>query len=195
MCVVDISGHEPGAPTVGLLCARTAVRYGALYGARAGLTAAGRQVADPGQPTGAAVLAVLEEGEDTVLAWVGDAARYSWDGAVHALHARTTPQNTASYLTRNGDVDRTPLDTNWLTADLSTAVAATVAVAAVPAGQTLPVSDGVVDQAPHGVLEALVREHAAGEPQALASAIVGAATSTDGYRDDATAVIIVLGHG
>ncbi|MFD3917366.1 hypothetical protein ACFWR1_38445, partial [Streptomyces sp. NPDC058603] len=53
-------------------------------------------------------------------------------------------------------------------------------------------SDGVHDQIGRAALEALVREHAA-DPQALADALVAAAEpDDDGYRDDATVVILLI---
>jgi serine/threonine protein phosphatase PrpC len=53
----------------------------------------------------------------------------------------------------------------------------------------LLVSDGL-DCVPHDELEALVREHQ-DDPNALTDAIVAAARETeDGYRDDATALVL-----
>ena len=51
-------------------------------------------------------------------------------------------------------------------------------------------SDGVHDQIPEPEMTALIREHA-DAPQALAEALVAAAQPDgDGYRDDATVVVI-----
>ena len=52
-------------------------------------------------------------------------------------------------------------------------------------------SDGVHDQTKHAALEALVRAHA-DDPQALADTLAATARAEeDGYRDDATAVVLL----
>ena len=49
-------------------------------------------------------------------------------------------------------------------------------------------SDGVHDAVPHDELVALIREQR--DPQALAEVIVAAAREDDGYRDDATVIVL-----
>jgi len=95
-----------------------------------------------------------------------------------------------AYLRRNGDLDLAVPHDNWVLVSLSTATVTTVALSEVPAGElVLLVSDGL-DEVPVEDLEALVKEHRH-DPQALADAIVAAAhDDADGYRDDATAIVL-----
>jgi len=89
---------------------------------------------------------------------------------------------------------------HWLLVGLSGATAATVRQVWIPDhGQGLAddlvllTSDGVHDAVDHAELVALIRAHRNRDPQALADAIVAAAaTDDDGYRDDATAVVIAV---
>ncbi|MEU5976406.1 SpoIIE family protein phosphatase [Streptomyces sp. NPDC047315] len=192
--VVDMIGHAPTAPRVGMLCAETAVRVGSQKGALAGILAAAALVADPGagdepEPDGVAVLAVVEP-DETRLAWVGDCVALSWNGK--QLLRRSTPQSMGEFLRINDDEGRAIKHDNWVRIALSTSTATNVAVTSVPRDELLLlVSDGVVDQVEHGTLETLVLEHA-DNPQALVDAIVAAAEPDErGRRDDATAVVIV----
>lgn len=190
--VVDgIGNDEHGARTMQLL-AETAARIGATKGALAGVLAAAALIEDPGvaeyKPDGVLVLAVAEPGQPTLLGWVGDSHAYSWDGTT--LHRRTDPHTMGAYLRQNGDTDLAPEHDNWVRISLSTATPTTVALSEAPAGElVLLVSDGL-DETPIEELEELVRQHQ-DDPQALADAVVATARENeDGYRDDATAVVL-----
>jgi serine/threonine protein phosphatase PrpC len=190
--VVDgIGNDEHGAHTMRLL-AETAARIGATKGALAGVLAAAALIEDPGtgkyKPDGVLVLAIAEQGKPTLLGWVGDSHAYGWDGTT--LRRRTDPHTMGAYLRQNGDTELAPEHDNWVRISLSTATPTTVALSEVPAGElVLLVSDGL-DETPIEELEALVTQHQ-DDPQALVDAIVAAArVSEDGYRDDATAVVL-----
>lgn len=193
--VVDGIGNDQfGAQTMRLL-AETAARIGATKGALAGVLAAAALIEDPGtreyKPDGVLVLAIAEPGQPTLLGWVGDSHAYGWDGT--ALRRRTDPHTMGAYLRQNGDTDLAPEHDNWVRISLSTASPTTVALSEVPAGEpVLLVSDGL-DATPIEELEVLVKQHQH-DPQTLADAIVAAAREDDdGYRDDATAVVLTAG--
>jgi serine/threonine protein phosphatase PrpC len=191
--VVDgIGNDEHGAHTMRLL-AETAARIGATKGALAGVLAAAALIEDPGtgkyKPDGVLVLAIAEQGKPTLLGWVGDSHAYGWDGTT--LRRRTDPHTMGAYLRQGGRFDEVVVQyDSWIRVSLSTATPTTVALSEVPAGElVLLVSDGL-DETPIDELEALVRQHQ-DDPQALVDAIVAAArVSEDGYRDDATAVVL-----
>lgn len=192
--VVDGIGNDlQGVETMRLL-AQTAARIGATKGALAGVLAAAALIEDGGaqeyQPDAVLVLAIAEPGQPTQLGWVGDSHVYSWDGI--ALHRRTDPHTMGAYLRQGGHFDEVVVQyDSWVRVSLSTATATTVALSQAPAGEpVLLVSDGL-DEVPLEDLEALVKEHQA-DPQVLADAIVAAAREhEDGYRDDATAVVLL----
>lgn len=190
--IVDGIGNDPaGAATMRLL-AESAVRIGATKGALAGVLAAAALVEDPGihphMPDGVIVLALTVPGRPTHLAWVGDSHAYTWDG--NNLHRRTDPHTMGAYLRGNGVADLAPLHDSWVRVTLSSATVTNVAVASAPADElVLLLSDGL-DTVPHDELEALARKHQ-DNPEALADALVAAARETeDGYRDDATAIVL-----
>ncbi|MFC0547673.1 PP2C family protein-serine/threonine phosphatase [Kutzneria chonburiensis] len=190
--IVDGIGNDPdGAETMRLL-AESAVRIGATKGALAGVLAAAALLEDPGTrrhiPDGVIVLALAVPGHPTHLAWVGDSHAYSWDGS--HLHRRTDPHTMGAYLRGNGVADLAPLHDSWVRVTLSSATVTNVAVSSAPTDELLIlVSDGL-DNVPHDELEALVREHH-DNPETLADAIIAAARETeDGYRDDATAIVL-----
>ncbi|MET9399302.1 hypothetical protein [Kitasatospora sp. NPDC002965] len=191
--VVDGIGNDPAGAVAMRLLAETAVRIGSTRGALAGIMAAASLIEDPGveeyAPDAVAVLALAEPGRPTLLAWVGDAHVYGWDGS--ALRRRTDPQTMGAYLRQHGNVELPPLMDDWVRVSLSTATVATVALSQAPADELLLlVSDGT-DDLSREELEALVREYQ-GDPQALAEAVVAAVQkNSDGYRDDATAVVLL----
>ena len=193
--VVDGIGNDPGGAATMRLLADCAVRIGATKGALAGVLAAAALVEDPGvehhMPDGVIVLALTVPGRPTHLAWVGDSHAYSWDGT--ALHLRTDPHTMGAYLRGNGVADLAPLHDSWVRLSLSTATVTNVAVSAAPADELLLLLSDGLDNVPHDQLEALVRDHH-DNPEALADAIVAAARETDdGYRDDATALVLTTG--
>jgi len=189
--IVDGIGNDPaGAATMRLL-AESAVRIGATKGALAGVLAAAALVEDPGihphMPDGVIVLALAVPGRPTHLAWVGDSHAYTWDG--NTLHRRTNPHTMGAYLRGNGVADLAPLHDSWVRVTLASATVTNVAVTSAPADElVLLLSDGL-DTVPHDELEALARKHQ-DNPEALADALVADARETDGYRDDATALVL-----
>ncbi|MFF2612706.1 PP2C family protein-serine/threonine phosphatase [Kitasatospora sp. NPDC058046] len=193
VALVDGMGHDPGIVRLAPMLAETAARVGAGRGALAGLLSAGLLAADPG-PDGVGVLAVLREDGSAELVWAGDCRAYRWhDGQLVQL---TTDHNLAAYLTEAargaGTVPVSAL-ADYVGVTLGLATVATAPFVSVPAGGALILtSDGVHDQVTVEVIEGLVREHQ-GDLQALADALVAAAVTTaEGYRDDATAVVLPL---
>ena len=193
--VVDGIGNDArGAATMRLL-ADCAVRIGATKGALAGVLAAAALVEDPGiephMPDGVIVLALAVPGRPVHLAWVGDSHAYSWDGT--SLHRRTDPHTMGAYLRGGGLADLAPLHDSWVRVTLSSATVTNVAVASAPADELLLLLSDGLDCVPHDELEDLVRKHEH-DPDALADALVAAARETpDGYRDDATALVLTTG--
>ncbi|MFJ6616690.1 SpoIIE family protein phosphatase [Kitasatospora sp. NPDC091335] len=195
--LVDGMGHADDIVRLAPMLAETAARVGAGRGALAGLLSAGLLLADPGHPDAVGVLAVTRaDGSGAELVWAGDCRAYRWDGT--ELAQLTTDHNLAAYLSRAalaaGEVPVSALaDSVGVT--LGRATPATAPYVGVPAGGLLVLTtDGVHDQVPAERVEALVREHQGLDPQALADALVAAATAdSGGYRDDATAVVLPLG--
>ncbi|MEV7865296.1 SpoIIE family protein phosphatase [Streptomyces sp. NPDC088124] len=193
IALVDGMGHDADIVRLAPMLAETAARVGAGRGALAGLLSAGLLVHDPG-PDAVGVLAVTREDGGTEIVWVGDCRAYHWDGTV--LQQLTTDHNLAAYLSKaareQGDVPVAAL-AEFVGVTLGLAVPATVPYVSVPAGGLLILTtDGVHDQVPADVMESLVREHEAA-PQTLAESLVAAARpDADGYRDDATAVVIAV---
>ncbi|MEU9338138.1 hypothetical protein AB0D49_34150 [Streptomyces sp. NPDC048290] len=193
--------------------ARTAAEVIARVGARRGpllgiLAAAEMSTAPPGVQVedGVAVAAVASESGTTTIAWTGDSRIYGWTGS--ALVQRSTDQTMGTWLRRWGgtavtlhtddEPDRTVpteqaarvLD-DMARAALSRCSIATVPLLMIDDPLVILTSDGMHGQISPETLEDLVRQHAGGDPQALANALVAAATGDDsGYRDDATAVVI-----
>ncbi|MFJ4576157.1 hypothetical protein ACIP4W_33025 [Streptomyces sp. NPDC088846] len=191
--VIDGIGHSPGTSALASVLAEVAARTAATRGALAGLLSAAQLVSDPGQysttPNGVAVVATTHPDGETIVAWVGDCDAYGWNGT--ALTRYTTPHTIGEQLRRNGAPwEIATAHDNWVRTTLAHAVVATVAEVTIPDPVVLLLSDGIHDQIPHDDLTALVRDHAT-TPQALATALVTATTAdADGYRDDATAVVI-----
>jgi PPM family protein phosphatase len=188
--VVDGIGSDDVGSWAAVLCAETASRVGVRRGPLAGLLSAGDLVADPGaHANGVAVLAVVSGADPVEVAWIGDCRAYGWDGAV--LRQYTTDHTVGEQLRRNGaPLELAAEHDNWIKTSLADAVVATVYRVQIDAPLVLLTSDGVHDQVDHDVLTGLVAEHNGGDLQALAEAIVAAAREADGYRDDATVVVI-----
>ncbi|MEU0516656.1 SpoIIE family protein phosphatase [Streptosporangium sp. NPDC006007] len=193
--VVDGIGHSPRVAAVAHMLAEVAARAAARRGPLAGLLTATELVADPGaadepEPDAVAVVAVAEPGDDRVrVAWVGDARAYALeDGRLRPLTVDHTLAEQLAMCGYAGEITRRAAQ--WVRTTVATAAVATVAEAWTDAPLVLLTSDGVHDRVPHDEVEALVREHA-DDPQALADALVAAARpDEDGYRDDATAVVL-----
>ncbi|GGZ55905.1 hypothetical protein GCM10010387_57530 [Streptomyces inusitatus] len=175
--VVDLAGHDQGAPVLAERLAWAAARIGAGKGAVAGVLTAAGLVAEPGAgagPDGAVVVAVVCPGREVEICGAGDAVAYGWNG--QRLIVRTVPQGVGERLH----------------VSLATAVAPTVVPSGAPAEELLMLLSDGADPG-RETLEALAREYAA-DPQALANALVAAAgPDADGQRDDATAVVISVG--
>ncbi|MFJ2026320.1 hypothetical protein ACIODW_21305 [Streptomyces sp. NPDC087897] len=191
--VIDGIGHSPGTSALTPVLAVVAARTAATRGPLAGLLSAAQLVSDPGpggdEPNAVAAVATTHPDGETEVAWVGDCDAYGWDGTV--LTRYTTPHTVGHQLRRNGAPwEVADAHDNWVRTTLAHAVVATVTEVTVPDPVVLLLSDGVHDQTPHNDLTALVHEHAT-NPQALATALVAAASAdAGGYRDDATAIVI-----
>jgi serine/threonine protein phosphatase PrpC len=192
--VVDGIGNSPEiaamADVLATVIARTALRRGGL----AALLTAGEVIADPGPyadtPDAVAVVAVAQAGDETRVAWCGDSRIYGFDG--ERVRQYSTDATVGEQLRRNGvAIELAAEHDNWLKVSLSRATVGTVYTAFIPEDElVLLCSDGVVDGLPAGRLDELVLEYA-DDVQALADALVNQTEpDTDGYRDDATAVIL-----
>ncbi|WP_190126935.1 SpoIIE family protein phosphatase [Streptomyces inusitatus] len=172
--LVDLAGHDEGAPVLAERLAWAAAAIGARKGAVAGVLTAAALVAEPvpgAGPDGAVVVAVVCPGRDVEICVAGDAVAYGWDG--RHLIARTVPQGVGERLH----------------VSLATAVAPTVVPSGAPPEELLILLSDGADPG-RDRLEALAREHTA-DPQALADALVAAAgPDTKGERDDATTLVI-----
>ncbi|MEU8540844.1 SpoIIE family protein phosphatase [Streptomyces sp. NPDC048717] len=192
--VVDYARHVP--PTIAL----TTMTMGGLVG----LITAGRMAYayDPVRPPHvSAVVATMEPGRPTSVHWVGDCPLLGWDG--EKLTRYTTDQTMGEWLRRNSgkSIEIIPAEVaaaqdNWVRLGLAEATEMTCRQVQVPEDVPLLllVSDGVTDQVDREAAEALCRRYA-GDPQALADALVAAAEGTKDekgelYRDDATVVVL-----
>ncbi|MFJ2432954.1 hypothetical protein ACIOWM_07050 [Streptomyces anulatus] len=192
--VIDGIGHGPHTSRTAPLLAETAARIAARRGPLGGLLAASELIADrgaDGEEADAVAVAVRVRPDDdiTVINWTGDARAYGWDG--ERLELYTDDHTVGRQLRANGvSLEIAREHDNWLRTSLSRATIGTVYTASTRDQVVILTSDGVHDQMPADALEDLVREHQ-GNPQALADALVAAAQpDQDGYRDDATAVVI-----
>jgi protein phosphatase len=143
------------------------------------------------EPDGDAVLAVAEpDGQETSIAWTGDARAYGWDG--QQLRQRSTDHTVGQYLRVNGvPVELAEDHDNWVRTSLGRCGISSVHACRITDAVVLLTSDGVHDSVPHASLEALVRKHA-DRPQELVEAVVAAVTADeDDYRDDATVIVLV----
>ncbi|MFJ4679200.1 SpoIIE family protein phosphatase [Kitasatospora sp. NPDC088783] len=209
--VIDGMGHDPAIVDLVPAMARNAARAGARKGAVSGLLAAGEDVADPGpltddesRPDAVGAIVVTRPDGSVEVAWTGDTRVYHWNGRVLTLW--TSDHNFAAYLNKSvGTAQSVPVGA---LADIVTLTLARISAYAVPlmckaaGGLVIIASDGAYGQhdaeepqrslpeyqAEH--LATLVRRHQ-DNPQALVEAIVaGARPDADGYRDDATALVV-----
>ncbi|MFD4999836.1 SpoIIE family protein phosphatase [Streptomyces buecherae] len=195
--VIDGIGHGPHTSATAPLLAEVAARITARRGPLAGLLTAADLVADPGadgrEADAVAVVAQITADRSRI-AWVGDCRAYTWDGEDFTLHLRTTDQTMGQWARIHHGVPIEVAEHHdaWVRVSLATATVTTTREVGLPEGVRLVLllSDGVHGQASHDDLTALVHEHA-NNPQALADALVAAAEADDdGYRDDATAIVI-----
>ncbi|NEB95466.1 SpoIIE family protein phosphatase [Streptomyces bauhiniae] len=190
--VVDGIGHGPYTSSTSPLLAETAARCTAHRGALPGILSAGLLVADRG-PDGdeadAVAVTALADDAGVRVAWVGDCRAYGWDGSRLTLYS--TDQTMGQWVRMYGPpVEIAEQYDQWVRVSLHSATVATTREIEVTDPLIILTSDGVHDQTDPVALESLVREHEA-DPQALADALVNAAQpDADGYRDDATAIVI-----
>lgn len=191
--VVDGAGHHPDVVEAAGIVSAVITRIAATLGGLAGLMTAGQIVqAYDRAPHISAVYARATPGEPTAILWIGDCRAYGWDG--ETLTQYSTDQTMGQFLAwyEGVAVDLVDHHGAWARLGLAQATAATCRQAEIPATAQLVLlcSDGISDQVPAETWPALCREHAS-DPQALADALVAAAEAdADGYRDDATAVVI-----
>ncbi|MFD8409526.1 hypothetical protein ACFV1G_33190 [Streptomyces anulatus] len=192
--VIDGIGHGPHTSRTAPLLAETAARISARRGPLAGLLTASELIADAGadgeEADAVAVTArVRPTDRVAVVNWTGDARAYGWDGT--RLDLYTNDHTVGAQLRANGvSLEIAREHDNWLRTSLARASIGTVYTAGVLDQLLILTSDGVHDQVPLEGMVALVHEHAQ-DPQSLAEALVAAARSDeDGYRDDATVVIV-----
>lgn len=192
--VIDGIGHGPHTSETVPLLAEVAARISARRGPLAGLLTASELIADrgeDGQEADAVAVAVRVRSDDdvAVVNWTGDARAYGWDG--ERLELYTDDHTVGKQLRANGvALEIAREHDNWLRTSLARATIGTVYTAGIRDQLIILTSDGVHDQLPMELFESLVSEHAA-DPGALATALVAAAReNSDGYRDDATAVVI-----
>jgi protein phosphatase len=196
--VIDGIGHGPHTSRVAPLLAEVAARLASRRGPLPGILGAAELVADEiagdeeADAVGVAVI-LRPGGQSARAAWVGDARAYGWDGTTLTLH--TTDQTMGQWARLHGDIPIEVAEHHdaWVRVSLSRATVGTVGEVGIDDQLLLLTSDGVHDQINPDVLTALVREHAT-DPQALADALVAAAEDDeDGYRDDATVIVIRTG--
>lgn len=191
--VVDAAGHHPDAVRLVQHAPAVITHIGLALGGLAGLMTAGQMTQAYDQPPHvSAVYARMETGWPTSVHWIGDCRAYGWDGG--ELTQWSTDQTMGEWLRQHGDFPAEVLEHHgaWARLGLAQASAATCRQVEIPEEirLVLLVSDGVSDQVEQ--MAELVAKHA-GDPQALADALVAAASEDeDGYRDDATVVVLLL---
>ncbi|MFZ4237523.1 hypothetical protein ACOZGD_20345 [Streptomyces murinus] len=192
--VIDGIGHGPHTSVTSPLLAEVAARVSARRGPLAGLLTAAELIADKGadgkEADAVAVAARVIPGDDiTVINWTGDARAYGWNG--QRLELYTDDHTVGAQLRANGvALEIAREHDNWLRTSLARATIGTVYTAGVRDRLVILTTDGVHDQVKPEDMKTLARE-LEDDPQALAEALVAAARETDdGYRDDATAVVI-----
>ncbi|MFJ8755663.1 hypothetical protein [Streptomyces cyaneofuscatus] len=197
--VIDGIGHGPHTSKTAPLLAETAARIAARRGPLSGLLTASELIADPGEDgkeadAVAVAVRVYPDDEVAVVTWTGDARAYGWNGK--RLELYTDDHTVGRQLSSNGEaLELSRQHNNWLRTSLARATIGTVYTASIRDRVVILTSDGVHDQMPEERFEELVRDHA-DDPVALAEALVAAAEENEeGYRDDATAVVIVVQDG
>jgi serine/threonine protein phosphatase PrpC len=193
--VVDGAGHHQDVVRYAAVTPPVITHTGIALGGLAALIAAGQMAhAYDTPPHAAAVYASMEPGQPTMIHWIGDCRAYGWDGTRLALWS--TDMTMGQWLRINGGVpvEIAERHDNWARLGLPQAAPATCRQVEIPETTTLVLllSDGVSDQVAHEAIEELCRTCGT-DPQALADQLVAAAQhDTDGYRDDATAVVLLL---
>ncbi|MFD3422113.1 hypothetical protein [Streptomyces decoyicus] len=197
--VVDGAGHHPDVVRYAAVAAQVITHTGIALGGLAALMTAGQMAhAYSAPPHASAVYALVEPGRPSSVHWIGDARAYGWDG--EHLTLWSTDMTMGEWLRWNGGktIEVIPIEVaetqdNWARLGLAQAAATTCRQVEIP--QEVPlvllVSDGVSDQVSKETAEELCRTHG-NDPQALADALVAAAQPDEsGYRDDASAVVLL----
>ncbi|MFH8288412.1 hypothetical protein [Streptomyces sp. NPDC018059] len=193
--VIDGIGHGPHTSATAPLLAEVAARISARRGPLAGLLTASELIADKhadGKEADAVAVAARAVPDDgiTVVNWTGDARAYGWNG--RRLELYTDDHTVGAQLRANGVALEVAREhDNWLRTSLARATIGTVYTAGIRDQLIVLTTDGIHAQIPADLLTGLVRDHE-DDPAALAAALVAAAQDdTDGYRDDATAIVIL----
>lgn len=191
--VVDGAGHHPDTVRYAGIAPAVITHIGAKLGGLAGLITAGQMAhAYDRPPHVSAVYARIGPGRAHIL-WIGDCRAYGWNGS--ELTRFSTDQTMGEFLRFHGNVPAPIVEHHdaWARLGLAQASAATCREAELPEDVRLVLlcSDGVSDQVDQAIWRELCAAHA-DDPQALADAIVAAATADEeGYRDDATVVVLL----
>ncbi|MER5985672.1 hypothetical protein [Streptomyces sp. NPDC001787] len=196
VAVVDGAGHSPEAVEIAPVLAEVAARNGAVHFAVRGVLSAAGLVSDRGPdgdgPRAVAAVVVCPPTDMTMAAWSGDCRVHGWNGRRLTLHStdQTVAEQMRQYLGLTDPLP--PAASDHLRGDLTNATLETVPGVRIAADEMIIVtSDGVHAQIDADQFEQLVQRHAA-DPQLLATELVAAARPTaSGYRDDATAAVIV----
>ncbi|WP_322872194.1 hypothetical protein [Streptomyces goshikiensis] len=195
--VIDGIGHSEQLHALVPVLAVAAARTAAIRWPLAGLLTAGLLTWDPGhddaRPSAVAVVARVQAGEPTMLAWAGDARAYGWDPQLQLLTRYTTDHTVAAYLAAYGiEEDIAGEFSSQIRVHLTDVTPATAHQALIPCGHLVVLtSDGVHDQIEPEGLDAIIRTHQH-DAQRLADNLVAAAEPNEsGYRDDATALVII----
>jgi serine/threonine protein phosphatase PrpC len=190
--VVDGAGHHPDTVRYAAIAPAVITHIGATLGGLAGLITAGQMAGAYDRPPHvSAVYARIEPGL-TAIHWIGDCRAYGWNGS--ELTCWSTDQTMGEFLRVHGGVPAHIVEHHdqWARLGLAQASAATCRRTAIPTEVRLVMlcSDGVSDQVDQETWRGLCAAHA-DEPQALADALVAAAADDDGYRDDATVIVLL----
>jgi protein phosphatase len=202
--VIDMIGNSAEIAQTGQILAEVAARVAARRGVLAGLLAAHEVIAAPTavrtDPDGVAIVATARPGMPGMeIAWVGDAIAYGWDG--YQLGICNTPWTVGQQMALNG-APRAVSDA------YEDHVRTTISRATIGEIYERDVSDRILIIASDGAggdhlsldeLLVLIADHetkSESTPQALAEAIVAATRADkDGYRDDATVVVMARTGG
>ena len=193
--LIDGTGHSPGIAAGVQHLAWAGARLAARLDGRSALVTLGQIIADPAEETsGPAVAAVAHPDGEVVVHWIGDCRAYAWTG--EHLVQLTTDHTMGECLRVNaagGPLPEYRAHDNWVLGTLSRALPTTIFEATIERPDLVVLTtDGIHDTVPHAGLETLVSLRR-GNPQALARALVAAAApDADGYRDDATAIVLAV---
>ncbi|MGW6883177.1 PP2C family protein-serine/threonine phosphatase [Streptomyces goshikiensis] len=195
--VIDGIGHSDQLHALVPVLAVAAARTAAIRWPLAGLLTAGLLTCDPGhdgaRPSAVAVVARVQAGEPTTLAWAGDARAYGWDPQLQLLTRYTTDHTVAAYLAAYGiEEDIADEFSSQIRVHLTDVTPATAHQALIPCGHLVVLtSDGVHDQIEPDDLVAIIRTHQQDAQQLAETLVTAAEPSESGYRDDATALVII----